>query len=410
MKRPLSLKAYQALSRRGPRPPSVDPATRAPRPKDRRVFWVHAPDTSRRAAALHLAGRIALQSGEPAHVLLTTLEDTPPQLHKRPYITWEPCPAEHPETVAEFIDHWMPDLCLWSTGELRPLLIARADEAGVPMILVDAAEGALSDRSLRPLLDLTRSTLDRFSAIYAGSANAARRLRRLGVADDDIHLSGPLQDGAIPLRVNEAELEEMSDVFGSRPVWLAARLAADEVCEVLEAHQRALRTAHRLLLILVPEDPEAPEPFIDALQDSGLAYVQWSTGGWPDEQTEVILADTRGEMGLWYRLAPITFVGGSLASGTGGHDPYEAATLGSAIIYGPHVRRHLAAYNRLAAAGAARVVKDASGLAAAVTWLIAPDVSASMAHSAWECLSEGAEVTDQVVDLALDLLDHAGGG
>lgn len=409
MKRPLSLKAYQALTRRGPRPKFVAPEDRPPRPTGQRVFWVHAPDPARRAAALHLAGRIAQQSGEPAHVLLTTPGDTAPPLRKRPNITWEPCPPEHPEAVTQFLAHWTPDLCLWSTGELRPLLIASADETGVPMILVDAAERALADRALRPVLDLTRGTLDRFAAIYAGSANAARRLRRLGMSDDIIRLSGPLQDGAIALPVNEAELEEMSTVFSNRPVWLAARLAPDEAVEVLTAHRLALRTAHRLLLILVPETPEDSAPLMAALEESGLAYVQWSEAGWPDEQTEVILADTRGEMGLWYRLAPVTFIGGSLTSGEGGHDPYEAATLGSAIIYGPHVRRHMAAYNRLAAAGAARVIKDASGLAAAVSWLIAPDVSASMAHSAWECLSEGAEVTDQVVDLALDLLDHAGG-
>ena len=108
-----------------------------------------------------------------------------------------------------------------------------------------------------------------------------------------------------------------------------------------------------------------------------------------------------------YRLAPVTFLGGSLVSGVGGRDPFEAAALGSAILYGPNVGRYLAAYSRLASVGAARIVKDAETLAGAVQRLSAPDQAAAMAHAAWEVVTQGAEATDRLLDLLQDTLDLA---
>ena len=100
-------------------------------------------------------------------------------------------------------------------------------------------------------------------------------------------------------------------------------------------------------------------------------------------------------------------MGSSLIAGHGGRDPFEPAALGSAILYGPNVSLHLSSYTRLANVGAARIVKDAESLAAALNQLIAPDRAAAMAHAAWELMSTGAEVTDHLVDLVLDTLDLA---
>jgi 3-deoxy-D-manno-octulosonic-acid transferase len=119
-----------------------------------------------------------------------------------------------------------------------------------------------------------------------------------------------------------------------------------------------------------------------------------------------LLADTRGEMGLWYRLATIAMMGSSLLPGMGGSDPNEPASHGAAIIYGPNVGRYLPSYRRYASAGGARIVRDADTLAAAVAHLIAADRSAAMAHAAWEVATVGAEVTDQILALLHDILDE----
>ena len=147
-------------------------------------------------------------------------------------------------------------------------------------------------------------------------------------------------------------------------------------------------------MILVPDDETEGREFRQMLHDTGFRTAVWSEGEMPDETTQILLADTRGEMGLWYRLAPVTFMGSSLMPGHGGRDPYEPAALGSAILYGPNVGRYLAAYSRFAAAGAARIVKDSDSLAAAVQQCLAPDKAAQMATAGWEVASEGAEVTD----------------
>ena len=127
----------------------------------------------------------------------------------------------------------------------------------------------------------------------------------------------------------------------------------------------------------------------------------------PDENTQVFVAENPGELGLWYRLAPLSFLGGSLVPGHGGHDPFEAATLGSAILTGP-TSGGIGAYTRLVEAGAARIVRDTDSLAAAVSNLIAPDQAAAMAHAGWDVISAGAALADAVVAELGDLLDKRG--
>ena len=148
--------------------------------------------------------------------------------------------------------------------------------------------------------------------------------------------------------------------------------------------------------------------FRATLDREGWRHVIWSEGQLPEETSQVVLVDTEGELGLWYRLCPTTFMGNSLLPGQIGRDPNEPAAHGSAILYGPNVRRYLSSYSRFAEAGAARILRDAETLAGAVTRLIAPDQSAAMAHAAWDVASRGAEVTDKVIDLVQDTLDVIG--
>jgi 3-deoxy-D-manno-octulosonic-acid transferase len=124
------------------------------------------------------------------------------------------------------------------------------------------------------------------------------------------------------------------------------------------------------------------------------------------EDVQVVVVDVCGELGLWYRLAPITFVGSSLVPGFGGQDPFAPAALGSALLYGPNVGNYLDSYSRLVNAGGARIVKDASSLAQGLQLLLAPDKAAAQAHAAWEVASRGAEVTDKVLEILQEQLDE----
>jgi 3-deoxy-D-manno-octulosonic-acid transferase len=183
-----------------------------------------------------------------------------------------------------------------------------------------------------------------------------------------------------------------------------------EVEAVLTAHRRATRVAHRLLLILSPANPEDGPALRDAIGKEEWTVALRSDGGEPDPDVQVFVADVAGEAGLWYRLAPIAFLGGSLVRGGRGGDPCEPAALGSAILTGPDTRRHRRRFQRFLAAGAARTAGSAEALGEAVADLLAPDRAAEMARKAWDITSAGAELTDRVIDLvalSLDEREHA---
>ena len=192
--------------------------------------------------------------------------------------------------------------------------------------------------------------------------------------------------------------------LAGRPVWLAASTHPGEDEIVAAAHARARRALPMLALILAPRHPVRGDAVAEMLRGRGLQVAQRSKGEPIAPDTDVYLADTLGEMGLWYRVASVSFVGGSLAE-VGGHNPFEPALLGSAILHGPHVRNFVDGYRRLAEADAAVLVRSEAELAEALIATMAPDRAAAMAASAWAACSEGAEVTDAVLAAIGDLLD-----
>jgi hypothetical protein len=166
----------------------------------------------------------------------------------------------------------------------------------------------------------------------------------------------------------------------------------------------ALKVNPRLLLILAPRHPNRGDEIAQMLQSDRWRYNRRTAGELPEAEANVYLADTMGELGLWYRVAPISLVGGSLQP-IGGHNPFEPAALGSAILHGPYVTNFVDIYQRLTEAGAARLVTGPDTLSEAVHELMNPDKAASMAHAAWEVVSQGAEVTDRALDAIFDRLD-----
>ncbi|MEQ8255675.1 MAG: glycosyltransferase N-terminal domain-containing protein [Roseovarius confluentis] len=402
MSRSLSLTAYLAYARRGPAR-RYTPA--APRPPGR-LLWAHAADTIHIDALLQLFDRLRLHRPE-LSLLLTTAGAAPDAPFKaRAEVMVEQLPEDTVANAASFLTHWQPDIALWTGGALHPALMDRTAETGIPMALIDATETAMSRPAWRWFPDLPRALLRQFEFVMARDDASARYLRRMGVPERTLSVTGPLLEGTVSLPHNETDRTELAALLLGRPVWLAAMLRPEEIGTILTAHREVSRFSHRTLLIVVPDTPEDTTPFTDALAGAGMRHITWSTGTFPDETTQVILADTYGEMGLWYRLAPITFMGSSLISGAHGCDPNEPAAHGSAILYGPNIRRYLSSYSRFAEAGAARIVRDAETLAAAVKRLIPPDQSAAMAHAAWEVASRSAELTDRIADLLNDRLDQ----
>jgi len=400
IRRSVSLAAYLALARRHtPTPLRFS----TPRPEGI-VVWGHATSSGRVAALLQIATRLKIQTPD-LYLVLTALPEIAKPTHMEDWCFWQELSDDTLPNGEAFLSQWRPDVCLWTGGFFLPALLRVAESRGLPMFLIDVDEAGLGGTHQRWLPELTRSNLRAFGEIFARTGTAAQMLRRFGVASAMIEVTGPLQEGGLALDCNENERDEMSQILAGRPLWLAAMVQRDELKTILDAHRKVSRMALRLLLIVVPDDETDGDEFLEILKQEGLNTAVWSEGDVPDETCQVLLADTWGELGLWYRLSPVTFMASSLTQGYGGADPYEPAALGSAILYGPHVGRHLSTYTRFAKAGAARIVKDAESLAAALQQLLAPHQAALMAGAGWEVASEGAEVTDRVIDLVLDTLD-----
>lgn len=402
MSRSISLAAYLAYARRGGARAKVVPEI--PRPAGA-LIWAHALDAARGDTLVHLAERLAQQRRGLTMVITAPVDRT--QKHKAGgSVIWQAQPEDTLAAAEIFLDHWKPDICLWTGGDLQPALLSTAAQRDIPLYLVDADEAALERPAWRWFPDLPRALLRSFTRIMARSEGAARVLRRLGAPEKIITVSGPFQEGAIAMPFNASDREELANLLRGRPIWLAAMIQPEELQTLLAAHREVSRYAHRSFLIIVPDDVSQSASIRDQLEKESWRHVVWSEGAMPSETTQVLLADTRGEMGLWYRIAPITFMGSSLISGQHGRDPNEPAAHGSAILYGPNVGRYLNRYSRFADSGAARIVRDTPTLAAAVQRLIAPDQAAAMAHSAWDVASRGAAVTDQILDIILDRLDE----
>ncbi len=373
----------------------------APRPGGP-LIWFHTGEDRHGLAPRELALRMQVERGNLAFLQTTNAAR---RRDAEPGITAQFAPDETLPAIRRFLDHWRPTVAVWTEPDLRPALISETADRGVPLFLVDAHTAEPDPQAWRWLRGMAGSLLTRFDRIVTGGEGPAATLRRLGADPGRIEVSGYLEEGTPALPCNEADRDVLADGLAARPVWLAAEVADDEFDAVIYAYERAHRRAHRLLLILVPDVPGKGAGWLDRLTRRGYRAALRSTAGEPDAETQIFVADTEGEMGLWYRLAPISFLGRSLGTGGGGINPYGAAALGSAILYGPNVRNFRQGYSRLAAAGAARLVRSPSDLAEAVELLLSPDVAARMAHEAWKVSSAGAEVTDRVMDLILTELD-----
>ena len=256
-------------------------------------------------------------------------------------------PVDTAAAVGPFLDHWRPDLALWIESEIWPRLVTETHARDIPMALVNARLSEKSARGWARVPAMARDLFGCFRLILAQDRETVARLGRLGAEAD---FAGNLKALVPAPEADEAALAALRQELGDRPVWLAASTHPGEEEAVLAAHRIATGTR----LILAPRHPERGEDLARLIRDNGHTVYRRSEGGLPDE-TDILLADTLGEMGLWYRLAPVTFVGGSLEA-HGGHTPFEPIALGSAVLHGPHVANFAPSYRALDAAGGARAV------------------------------------------------------
>ena len=232
-----------------------------------------------------------------------------------------------------------------------------------PFILIN---GRMSDRSFKGwsrLRDVAAYLFGCLDIALAQTPADAERLKTLGCRN--VICPGNLKFDARPKEADQRQVDRLKAAIGSRPVWLAALTHPGEEEIVLRAHRALLDRLPDCLLILVPRHPVRADAIEETIEAQGYSLARRSRKELPEAETQVYLGDTLGEMALFYRLAPIAFLGGSYAD-VGGHNPLEAASFGAAILSGPNVANAHAIYKSLWAGEAAKRVEDPAMLAEAV--------------------------------------------
>ena len=374
------------------------------------VIWFHAASVGESIALLGLIENI-VEERPLTNILITTgttasanlINTRLPKKTIHQYV-----PLDIGEFVRNFLDHWRPNLAVFTESELWPCLIATTHARKVPLILINARISRKSFSKWKWLKGLVSSILSKFDIILCQDENTAKFIRKLSKSKIDPKVVGSLKESAPPLPFSEEDRVVISNQIGSRPIWLAASTHEREELMMAEAHEYARRFSRRLLLIIAPRHPNRGKKICSDLRNLGWQVSLRSGGEKINNYTEIYIADTFGEMGLWYRISSISFLGGSMTE-IGGHNPFEPATLGSAILHGPHIWSAAEAYEELGKVKASLQVKNPEELSQAIVDLLNPDTNASMAKSAWDLSSKESEASSQALNEIFKVLDHKGG-
>jgi 3-deoxy-D-manno-octulosonic-acid transferase len=287
-------------------------------------------------------------------------------------------------------------------GDILPAdLIEAARARGIGLIWIEAgATPRLDRRSLIP--GRLRRCLSALSEIHARDAGAAAALGRMLRGAAPVQVSGALARHPPAQPCNESELAALHAALGGRPCWFAYSLPAAEFDAALGAQITAMRQAHRLLMIAAPRDPREGADLAARARALGLEVAQRQAEDEIDEPVQVYIADGEDAPGLFLRLAPVTYLGGSLTPGEAVPTAPDAAALGAALIFGPESGAPF--LDHLRALGGGRRVSRSSELGLALGLLLAPETSAAAALQAWTLATQGSDVTWAVARAICDWL------
>jgi 3-deoxy-D-manno-octulosonic-acid transferase len=350
------------------------------------LIWVHAASVGEMLAAVSLIERLRAQGFA---VLVTSGTVTSASLAEQRLpagVIHQFIPLDGPPFVQRFLDHWRPGLALFVESDLWPNLICLSAMRRIPMIVIN---GRLSERSFgrwRKVPRVIAALLDRFDLCLAQSAADAERYAKLGAPR--VIAAGNLKLDVAAPPADEITLHQLREIVGKRPVIVAASTHPGEEATVIAVHKKLRVKFPTLLTIIVPRHPARGESIAEIAKTADLAVALRSRRKQPMPDIGVYVADTLGELGLIYRLAPIVFMGGSLAS-HGGQNPIEPIRLGAAVLHGPHVWNFAEIYAALDATHGAELVSSEETLAACLdVWLADPAACRVAADAAAATMSE----------------------
>ncbi len=371
------------------------------------LIWIHGASVGESLAALPLVSALLEKPGR--HVLVTTGTVTSAQLmaERLPQGAFHQyAPLDAVSSVRRFLKHWRPDLALFIESELWPNLILETRAQGVPMALINARLSERSFRGWSRASPVARLLLSSFDECLAQDALIADRLRALGAKS--VRIAGSLKADAPPLPADQNALNEFLTALGPRPIFLAASTHPGEEEQLLQIAQD-LRAPHaNALTIIAPRHPSRGSDIERLALERGFSVKRRGAGALPEPGTEIYVADTLGELGLFYRAAKFAFLGGSLVE-HGGQNPLEPARLGIAVLTGPHTHNFEEIFQILLDAQGAGRAQNLPQLRALALGLICNPVEASRLGASAKAAAESlGGALERSIELAETLLaDHA---
>ena len=370
-----------------------------PRPNGR-LIWFHAASVGESLSVLSLIRRLAdrlpeaeflITSGTPTSAALIEKRLPPRTRHQYP-------PLDTAGPVRRFLNHWQPEGGVFVESEIWPRLIVESAKRGIPLALLNAR---LSDKSVagwkkRP--ETARFILNKFNLFLTQNDNTAANLTAMGAPAGRVRPGTNLKAMSDPLPIDHGTLDDIGSQISGRPVWIASSTHAGEEETVLAAHQSLLERWPDLLLLLIPRHPERRGDIAKLLEASDLNAAFRSETSPIKTETQVYVADTLGETGTWYALCPIVFLGGSLKD-IGGHNPFEPAQAGAAVITGPGYFNFAETFAPLIKTGGAIEVRTEKDLSAAVDHWLSDDQALTQARNAAQsCVKTQSNALDSVVE------------
>jgi 3-deoxy-D-manno-octulosonic-acid transferase len=344
-----------------------------------RLIWVHGASVGECLAALPLIGELTARGD--CHVLVTSGTLTSAKMLETrlpPHAVHQFVPIDTPRAVERFLGHWHPQLGLFVDSDLWPNLLLGAEAHGIKLALINARMSQRSFAGWRRLPAFAARLLACFDACLAQDEEIAARFRALGA--QNVSVAGSLKADAPPLAADETNLTDLRRAIAGRPVLLAAQTHSGEEETLLPAHDALRKEFPGLLTVIVPRHTQRAAAIAQLCGTRAHACRSKGEAITPD--TAVYIADTMGELGLFYRLAAFTFIGGSLIP-HGGQNPLEPAKLGCAVLAGPHVFNFATAYEAIFAAQGLGRVETAAGIAAIARMLLSdPEKAASLGAAA----------------------------
>tara|TARA_R110002049_G_scaffold23545_2_gene83250 strand:- start:64368 stop:65654 length:1287 start_codon:yes stop_codon:yes gene_type:complete len=365
------------------------------------LIWFHAASVGESLSVLALIDRMGRALPD-THFLITSGTATSARLVDQrlpPRARHQFAPLDAPGPLKRFLKHWRPDAAIFVESELWPQMLRRTHDRGTPMALINARLSEKSIASWQKRPDLARYLFGVFDLILTQNDAMAEAMVAINAPVDRVARGINLKSMAGPLPVDEDTLFEARAALGHRPVWIASSTHEGEERAVLHAHGQLLERFPDLCLILAPRHPERGDEVTGLIAGAGLSLTRRTRGDMPGGQ--VFLADTLGELGTWYALSDVVFLGGSLLP-IGGHNPYEVAQSGASVLSGTHVANFAETFAEMEMLGAARLVSGQDDLADRLAVLLGDDQARQAAADAAQKFAEGQ--ADKLDSIAIRLI------